>query len=173
MATQREKQKPRRKPAVLKGIKAKGTTADVPVPIDTVLGIMNRMTTALQAVEKRLAVPEAIPGGTDGHSAALAETLSRPNVASSPSSIGGANAPDVPSVASLAEGLCLRTNALCKRTEELVGRLVYGANPPGEPVGNAAARKSEGPTKDALINAHANLSYVEDLLDRAAVYLLA
>lgn len=80
----------------------------------------------------------------------------------------------VPSVASLTEQLTVRTTVLRERMEGLMGTLLYGPScvSPRPPEGTAD-RKSEGPTKDSLLAAHTNLTYVEGFLDRIGNYLLA
>ncbi len=57
--TTKTKQKPGRKPAVLKSVEMRGTMAEVPISMDTVLGMTNRIAVALEAVERRYSVQVA------------------------------------------------------------------------------------------------------------------
>ncbi len=161
--------------AQLKGIAAVGTVAEVPIAMETVFGITNRIAAALEAVERRLGdAPGAVQPVRDAEQSRLAKKLSNA-FARGTDQNPGPGAPsasmEVPSVEVLARELDQRSANLRQRVEDMKVTLYQGASSPVIAVEGDARSVSYGPSKDALLGAHANMAAIEDSLDSIASYL--
>ncbi len=161
--------------AQLKGIAAVGTATEVPIAMETVFGITNRIAAALEALERRLGdAPGAVQPVRDVERSLLAEKLSNAfarGADQNPVCVAPPANKEVPPVEHLARELEQRSANLRQRVEDLKVALYQGAPPPGRDMEEVPQSVSYGPSKDALLGSHVNLAAIEDSLDSIANYL--